>query len=465
MNKVKIHFLGASGTVTGSKFYLETLEQNIMVDCGMFQGLKELRKKNWQTLPIDVSKIDVVLLTHGHLDHTGYLPRLVKEGFEGKIIGTAPTLSITSIILMDSAKIHEEEAERTNKESYSKHKPALPFYTLREAEKAIDLFATEKKDTWIKLSKNIKFRFRYNGHIIGATFIELDIFGKLFVFSGDVGRTEDLLLSSPEHPKWADYLFLESTYGNKLHPTEDVEELLVALIKNTIEQRGNLIIPSFAVERLQSLMYMLWKLYKKNRIPNIPLFIDSPMGNNVLAVFENHPDWHKLPLNECRAMCEHFNIITSYKDTWKTIDDPRPKVVIAGSGMVTGGRVLTYLRQMVDTPSTTVLLVGYMAEGTRGRQLLEGAHEIKLFGKYIPVKAKIKHLESLSAHADQSELLNWLGEIGNFPEKVFLIHGESIALDTFRVKLKDVFGWNVHIPKMSERMEIPIATKLPNLTD
>ncbi len=457
MNKIKIHFLGASGTVTGSKFYLETSEQNIMVDCGMFQGLKELREINWQPLPIDASNIDVVLLTHGHLDHTGYLPRLVKEGFQGQIIATAPTLSITSIILMDSAKIHEEEAERANAEGYSKHSLALPFYSLKEAERAIGFFVSKEKDIWIPLSENIKFRFRYNGHIIGATFIELDIFGKQFVFSGDVGRTEDLLLSPPERPKWADYLFLESTYGNKLHPNEDVEQLFVDLIKRAIHEKGNLIVPSFAVERLQSLMYMLWKLYKKNRIPNIPLFIDSPMGNNVLSVFENHPDWHKLPLKECRAMCDHFNIITSYKDTWKTIDDPRPKVVIAGSGMVTGGRVLTYLKQMIDHSSTTVLLVGYQAEGTRGRQLLEGAHEIKLFGKYIPVKAKIEHLESLSAHADQFELLNWLGEIKNFPEKVFLIHGEPMALDAFRVKIKDTFGWQVHIPKLYETLEIPIS--------
>ncbi len=399
----------------------------------------------------------MVLLTHGHLDHTGYLPRLVKEGFVGKIIGTAPTLSITSIILRDSAKIHEEEAERANKEGYSKHRPALPFYTVEEAERAIDLFVTEERDVWNMISENIKFRFRYNGHIIGATFIELEIFGKVFVFSGDVGRTDDLLLSPPERPKWADYLFLESTYGNKLHPEEDVEEILVSLIKRTINERGNLIIPSFAVERLQSLMYLLWKLYKKNRIPNIPLFIDSPMGNSVLSVFENHPAWHKLPLDECRAMCNHFNIITSYKDTWKTIDDTRSKVVIAGSGMVTGGRVLTYLQQLIDISTTTVLLVGYMAEGTRGRQLLEGAHELKFFGKYYPVRAKVEHLEGLSAHADQFELLDWLSGIKNIPERVFLIHGEPTALDAFRVKIKDTFAWQSHIPRLHEILELPIS--------
>ncbi|MCM4153403.1 MBL fold metallo-hydrolase [Arenibacter sp. N53] len=454
MNTIKIHFLGASGTVTGSKFYLETPELNLLIDCGMFQGLKELRQLNWSSLPIDASKIDMVLLTHGHLDHTGYLPRLLKEGFKGKIVGTAPTLAITKIILLDSATIHEEEAEQANKEGYSKHNPALPFYTVKEAERTIDLFQSKEKDQWISLSEHIRFKYRYNGHIIGATFIELEIFGKLFVFSGDIGRLYDDLLDAPERPKWADYLFVESTYGNKLHPKEDVVGILSSLIKTTIQERGNLIIPSFAVERLQSLMFLLWQMYKKNKIPNIPIFIDSPMGNNVLSVFEQFPHWHKMPMNEYHAMCNHFSIITSYADTWKTIDDPRPKIVIAGSGMVTGGRVLTYLKQLIDVASTSVLLVGFQAEGTRGRQLLEGAHELKLFGKYYPVKAKIHHLESLSAHADQSELLDWMKEVDNIPEIVFLIHGEPTSLDAFRVKIKDVYGWKVHIPKLKEVQEI-----------
>lgn len=450
MNTVKIHFLGASGTVTGSKFYLDTPELKIMVDCGMFQGLKELRELNWKPLPIDVSKLDVVLLTHGHLDHTGYLPRLVKEGFSGKIIGTAPTLAIARIILLDSAKIHEEEAERANAEGYSKHQPALPFYTIKEAEKTIEKFQYQNKDEWISLSENIQFKFRFNGHIIGATFIELNSYGKVFVFSGDIGRTADVLLAPPEKPDWADYLFLESTYGNKLHPVENVNKIIAQLIANTVNEKGTLIIPSFAVERLQTLMYTLWQLYKQNKIPNIPIFIDSPMGNNVLKVFEQFPEWHQLSINEYRSMREHFNIIGSYADTWKTIDNPRPKIVIAGSGMVTGGRVLTYLKQLMHKSTTTVLLVGYQAEGTRGRQLLEGAHELKIFGKYVPVKAKIRHLDSFSAHADQNELLSWIENIKNIPESVFLVHGEPLALDTLRVKVKDVFGWHVHIPKLNE---------------
>jgi metallo-beta-lactamase family protein len=449
-NFAKINFLGASGVVTGSKFLIETSEQNILIDCGMFQGLKELRELNWTNLPVDVVSIDVVLLTHGHLDHVGYLPRLYKQGFRGKIIGTAPTLAIAEIILKDSAKIHEESAEKANKEKFSKHMPALPFYTVRDAEETLGLFKTEIEDKWIRLSEHISYRFQYNGHIIGATFIELDINGKRFVFSGDIGRSDDYLLKNPKTPEWADFLFVESTYGNKLHPDEDVEQKLTSIIKEIIHNKGNLIIPSFAVERLQTLMYILWKLYKKNKIPNIPVFIDSPMGNNVLDVFKRFPKWHKLSIEDYKAMCNHINIIQSYRETWETIDDKRSKIVIAGSGMVTGGRVLTYLQQLIDESSTTVLLVGYQAEGTRGRQLLDGVHEIRFFGKYYPVKATIKSIESLSAHADQDDLLNWLSTIKNIPEKVYLVHGESPALDAFRVKIEDTYNWNVIIPKLTD---------------
>ena len=450
MNEIKIYFLGAAGTVTGSKFLIETPEQNILVDCGMFQGLKELRERNWKDLPFDASKIDTILLTHGHLDHTGYLPRIIKQGFRGQIIGTSPTLAITEIILRDSAKIHEEEAQGANEEGYSKHNPAKPFYTIMEAEETLKYFKSVERDQWHRLDEGIKLRFRYNGHIIGATFIELDVLGKRLVFSGDIGRQDDLLLDPPDKPRWADYLVIESTYGNRSHPVEDISEKIIELVKKTIYEKGTLIIPSFAVERLQTLMYLLWMLYQQNRIPNIPIFIDSPMGNNVLSVFERFPTWHKLPLTDFQNMSNRMQIITSYRETWETIDDPRPKIIIAGSGMVTGGRVLTYLKQLIDEPTTSVLLVGYQAEGTRGRQLLEGVHELKFFGKYYPVRAKIHHIQSLSAHADQNEILGWLNTIKNIPEQVFLVHGEPTALDTLRVKLKDTFNWRATVPKLND---------------
>ncbi len=453
---VNIHFLGAAHTVTGSKFLIETDEVNILVDCGMFQGLKELRLLNWEKFSFPPSRIDYVLLTHGHLDHTGYLPRLVRQGFRGKIIGTAPTLAITEIILKDSAKINEEEAEEINKAGYSKHKPALPFYTVKDAEDTFQFFNSVPNSRWIPITENIQCRFVFNGHIIGSTFIELEINGRRLVFSGDVGRQNDLLLDPPQKPKWADYLFLESTYGNKLHPEEHIEETLIDLVKKTIYNRGNLVIPSFAVERLQTLMYLLFKLYRQNKIPNIPIFVDSPMGINVLSVFERFSDWHKLPLSEFRSMYERIQLISSYRETWETIDNPQPKIVIAGSGMVTGGRVLTYLKQWIDNPTTSILLVGFQAEGTRGRQLLEGAHELKLFGKYYPVEASVHHIESLSAHADQAELLDWLKDIKNIPEKVFLVHGEPTAMDTLSTKIRDEFGWKVIAPKLYDIQKVMV---------
>jgi metallo-beta-lactamase family protein len=456
MSKAILHFLGAASTVTGSKILIETGELKVLVDCGMFQGLKELRLLNWKPIPVDADKIDFVLLTHGHLDHVGYLPRLFKQGFRGSVIGTAPTLDIAEIILRDSARIHEEEAKKANQEGYSKHHPALPFYTLDEVDKVVRLFRQQPRNDWLQLADAVRCRFRYNGHILGACFIELELEEKRFVFSGDIGRCDDILLDSPERPQRADFLILESTYGNKLHPTDSIEDLLTELITKCIHNQGTLIIPTFAVERLQVVMSILWKLYKRNRIPGLPIYIDSPMGNNVLELFRKFPDWHKMPINELNAARNHVRIVSSYRETWEAIDDVRAKVVVAGSGMVTGGRVLTYIQQYVDQESTDILLVGYQAEGTRGRQLLDGAHEIKIRGRYYPVKAKIHHIESLSAHADQKGLLDWLKDMEGIPEKVFLVHGEPAALDVMRVKLKDSYAWDPIVPALNETYSLPI---------
>ena len=452
--QIKLHFLGAAGTVTGSKYLLEFYDRKIMLDCGLFQGLKKLRELNWQYLPVPVEKIDLVLLTHAHLDHTGYLPRLVKSGFAGKIYGTAPTLAIAEIILRDSAKIQEEEAEKANKEGYSSHKPAKPLYTTEDVEKTLSRFAEAPLGEWIELSDNLKVRFQYAGHILGATFIEMDVMGKRFVFSGDLGRENDLLLRLAKKPDKADVLLLESTYGNRLHPKNYIEQELLKVILETFSERGTLIIPSFAVERTQLLMFLFWKLRDKGLMPHMPVFMDSPMGSHVLDVFERFTAWHKLSPSDCALMCGYINIIESMKETWAVIDDPNPKIVIAGSGMVTGGRVLTYLTQYLERPETRILLVGFQAEGTRGRQLLEGAHELKIYGQYYRVKAQVRELKGLSAHGDQQELLNWLDQLEGPPEHLFLVHGESQAADVLRVKIKDQYGWDAMIPELYSIVDI-----------
>ncbi|AVR45985.1 MBL fold metallo-hydrolase [Christiangramia fulva] len=454
MKKLNIQFLGAAGTVTGSKFLVETDHLNILIDCGFFQGLKELRLKNWEDLPVNVSKIDYVLLTHGHLDHTGYLPRLISQGFKGVILGNAPTLEIAEIILKDTARIQEEEAEKANKEGFSKHHPALPLYTLKDAEETLTFFRIFQSGEWNELGEKVKFRHRLGGHILGAGFIELEVDGKLLLFSGDLGRQEDLLLNAPEKPEWADFLFLESTYGDRLHPEENVEKILGDNIRDMIYENGIMLIACFAVERLQLISYLLWKMFQKNQIPNVPIYIDSPMGVDVTELFGNFQHFHKVENSEFSAMKNHFELVSSYKRTWEIIDEQRPRIVLAGSGMLSGGRILTYLSKFIDKPNTRLVLTGYQAEGTRGRKIEEGAEEIKIWGKYYEVKAKLVKIESLSAHADQKELLDWSKNIKNIPEKVFLVHGEKNAATTLKSRLEVENNWKVRIPELYEKINL-----------
>jgi len=451
---MKVYFLGGAGTVTGSKYLIETNTQNILIDCGLFQGIKKLRDLNWSHLPVAVKSIDAILLTHGHLDHVGFIPRLIKMGFKGKIYGTAPSIEIAEIILMDSAKIQEEEAAKANAEGYSKHKPAEALYTIKEAHNSLSYFHEVEEGSWHQLFPNIRFRMQYVGHIIGASFITLEAEGKKFVFSGDVGRENDILMSKPKRPSKAEYIFLESTYGDRNHPDEDVELILKDLILETHAKGGTLIIPSFAVERTQILMYLLWKLQSNNEIPKIPMIMDSPMGSNVLKVFYKYHAWHKLSEADFEQMCQSFTITQDFQETLKVIANKSPKIVIAGSGMVSGGRVLTYLQSYITEKSTAILLAGFQAEGTRGRKLLEGATDLKIYGDYYDVKASIYSLNSLSAHADQSELIGWLSEIKEAPKKIFLVHGEPHATDSLRQKIEDHYDWQCHIPELFEIYEI-----------
>ena len=451
---MKIKFLGGAGTVTGSKTLVESNGIRILIDCGQFQGIKPLRELNWEPLPILPNTIDFVLLTHGHLDHCGWLPRLVNQGFEGKIYCTSPTAAIAKLILLDSAKIQEEEAERANKEHYSKHEKAEPLYNVIQAEKVFPLFRVLKTNEEVLLDPEISAVFRNAGHIIGACSIELKLEGKTLVFSGDIGRDDDVLMYPPIKPKEADYVFLESTYGNRIHPDEDVKLLLETYINNTYQINGTVIIPSFAVERAQTIMYLLWQLKIENKIPDISYIIDTPMGISVLDIFMNNRNWHKLSESDCIEMCQMFTLNSDYKETITSIFDKQPKVVIAASGMITGGRVLSYLERYIGLPETTVIIVGYQAEGTRGRKLLEGATEIKIYGKYYPVLAKILEIEGLSAHGDQNDLLNWLSDLKKKPEKVFLVHGENQPAHELRIKINEKYGFDCAVPLMGQEIEL-----------
>lgn len=451
---MKVKFIGGAGTVTGSKTLIESNGIRILIDCGQFQGIKPLRELNWESLPILPSSIDFVLLTHGHLDHCGWLPRLVNQGFKGKIYCTSPTKDVAKLILLDSAKIQEEEAEKANQEHYSKHKIAEPLYTIAQAEQVFPLFRVIKPSEEIVLDAEISAIFTNAGHIIGACTIALNLENKTLVFSGDIGRDNDDLMFAPTKPKKADYVFLESTYGNRLHPTTDSKLELEIYINNTVAKNGTVIIPSFAVERAQSIMYLLWQLKLEGRIPDIPYIIDTPMGISVLDIFLNNRKWHKLSEQDCVEMCKMFNMISDYKDTIEAIYDKRAKVVIAASGMITGGRVLSYLERYIGLPETTVIIVGYQAEGTRGRKLLEGANEIKIYGKYYDVKAYIIEIEGLSAHGDQNDLLNWLSELESKPKKVFLVHGENQPMDELRMKINEKYGFDCSIPLMGQEYEL-----------
>jgi metallo-beta-lactamase family protein len=451
---ISIRFLGAAGTVTGSKHLLKTPEKNILIDCGLFQGIKSLRLKNREPFPVDISTIDTLILTHAHLDHCGYIPLLVKSGFKGKILMTPPTRARAEIILRDSARIQEEDAERANREGFSKHHPALPLYNMQDVEQCLRNFEICEDNTWVSISPGIRFRFIKNGHILGSAFVDIECFGKKIVFSGDMGREYSTILHAPQQIDVADILVLESTYGDRNHSVTPAADTLAETINDTLRDKGNLLIPSFAVGRAQELMHIISQLKKEIRIPDVPVFMDSPMGADATIALHKYSSWHKLSSSECNAVCKDIHIITDFADTQRIIREFGSKVVIAASGMLTGGRVLEYLKYYIGDKRNTVLLVGYQTEGTRGRALKEGAQEIKMHGKYYPVKAQVKEITSLSAHADQREMLSWLSRFTSKPKKIFLVHGEPQAQEVFRVKIKDELKTEVIIPGENEELQV-----------
>ncbi len=449
-----ITFLGAAGTVTGSKFLIQADNHKVLIDCGLFQGLKELRLQNWAPFSVDPSTIHSVILTHAHLDHCGYLPLLVKTGFKGKIYCTPPTRDIAKIILMDAAKILEEDSEYANKMGFSKHQPARPLYTEKDVIHAMKQFAVVDRKVWVSLGNNHKFRFTPSGHILGSAFVEYDLKGKRIVFTGDLGRKKPLILNAPELVERADILVCESTYGDRIHDNFSPLKALQEIVNETLKRNGHLLIPSFAVGRTQDILYLLSILKRERKIPDVPIYLDSPMGINATEVFTSYPDWHKLTRSDVQSMVDVVTMIRSQQQSNEILRKRKSSIVIAGSGMITGGRILHHLYERLSNENNTVLLVGFQAAGTRGRLLLDGINELKFFGQYIPVKAQIKEIDTLSAHADQSDTIKWIQSIQKKPKDIYLVHGEPQSCDALRVRLKDEFNVNCIIAKQFEEYEL-----------
>jgi metallo-beta-lactamase family protein len=446
---MKLRFLGGAGTVTGSKALLEINYKKILVDCGLFQGLKELRLKNWEELPINSNEINAVFLTHAHLDHSGYLPVLIKNGYKGKIYCSEATKDLAKIILLDSGKIQEEDAHRANEHHYTKHEKAVPLYDKEDAAKTISHFQTFELNKWFNLSDDIKFKFLNSGHILGSTFIVFEIDGKTIVFSGDVGRKHPILLNRYQYIDKADYLVIESTYGNRLHEQVNIKDALLNHILKTYEKGGTLIIPTFSVERAQEIIYLLSILKRENKLPNIPIYLDSPMGVNATEVYLNHKNNHILSDEDISSMLTTVQLVSDVETSKAIVRDKNQKIVLAGSGMITGGRVLHYLENLISDSKNSILIVGYQAVGTRGRALISGDHEIKFFGKYHNVKADVSEITGFSGHADQSELLDWLKHYKNSPTLTFINHGEPHQSQALKTKIRNELGWKCTVAKIN----------------
>lgn len=447
---MKLTFFGGAETVTGSKILLEANYSKVLIDCGLFQGLKELRLKNWEELPINLNDLNAVILTHAHLDHSGYLPLLVKNGFKGKIYCTAATKDLTEIILLDSGKIQEEDAKRANRHHYTKHKPAKPLYDVEDAENTIPYFKTSKTNVWNSINEDLEFKFLNSGHILGSSFVVLKSNGKTMVFSGDIGRKEPIILPQFEYIEKADYLVIESTYGNRLHEKVNITNQISNYINYTFSKGGILIIPTFSVERAQEIIYLLSILKREKRLPKIPVYLDSPMGVNATEVYFKHQNDHTLSPEDIKSMLNTVQLISDVSASKAVVNDNFPKIVLAGSGMLTGGRVLHYLDKYIEDEKNSILIAGFQAEGTRGRALLAGDSEIKFFGKYHKIKAEVFKINAFSGHADQSELLDWLKHFKSPPSLTFINHGELHQSQALKVKIKSELNWKCTVAKMNK---------------
>ena len=460
-----LQFLGATGTVTGSKYLLEVGGNRAIIDCGLFQGFKELRERNWEPLAVNPASIGWALITHAHIDHTGYLPRLVRDGFTGPIYATTATADLMKIMLPDSARLQEEDAEYANRKGFSKHKPALPLYTERDAEDALRHVRPVRYNQDVRLSKFINARFIPAGHILGSSFVHFDITEPerepfTILFSGDVGRYDEPILNDPSAIDEADYLLVESTYGDRLHEDSDPKTRLAEIINATAERGGKIIIPAFAVGRTQLLVYYLRELEDEGRIPVLPVSVDSPMGAEATRLYSRHKEDHDFDMQRLENLkrnplaTRNFHLVQGRGGSKALAAEKGPAIIVSASGMATGGRVLHHLARFLPDPQSTVIFVGYQGAGTRGRRLQDGEKEIKIHGQFVEVRARIESIGSLSAHADSAELLRWLGGFKRPPRTTFIIHGEPDSAEALRNKIVKELGWNVVIPTYKEVVDL-----------
>lgn len=449
-------FLGATGTVTGSKYLLEAGGERLLIDCGLFQGHKELRLRNWSPLPVDPSSIHWLVLTHAHLDHTGYIPRLVKEGFHGSVLASSATVDLSNLILPDSGHLQEEDAQYANKKGFSKHRPALPLYTHDEAIESLRLFHAVDESKPLELSKHFKLSFSRAGHILGARMVEVTVSeeGKptKILFTGDIGRFPQLIIREPAVPDGADYLVCESTYGDRLHPRDDFRARLAQIVETTAERGGSIIIPSFAVGRTQELLYLFRLLINENRMHALPIHVDSPMAIDATELYRKHHEDHNLQTDEFESG-GHSLFAQPYVHFDRTVEESKalndcryPSIIISASGMATGGRVLHHLARCIPDHRNTILFVGFQAPGTRGQIIQSGAETIKIHGQQVPIRAHVETIENLSAHADYHEIVSWLEKFPVAPKQTFITHGEPHAAEALAERIDTRLRWRVKIP-------------------
>jgi metallo-beta-lactamase family protein len=458
-----ITFHGAARTVTGSKYLLEAGNTRVLIDCGLFQGLKELRDRNWARTPFDVKSLDAVVLTHAHLDHVGYLPRIVKQGYRGPVYATEATRQLAEIILLDSAKCQEYDAQYANRKGYSKHQPALPLYDDRDVEQTMKLFRVKPREEWFSPAEPIWMRYHDAGHLLGSNMIEVEIRDRpqalRMLFSGDVGRYDGPLYHDPVAPPECDYLICESTYGDREQPDRSLLDALAEVVKRSIARGGVMLLAAFAVGRAQQLIYLLQILKTANRIPDIPIYLDSPMACDATAVYREHSEDHDLSDGELDvahpALAGHNVILASSTAESKAINAVHgPALIISSSGMMTGGRIVHHLRQRLPDSRNTIILGGYQAVGTRGRLIQDGKKFIRMFGIEVPVRAAVETVPGLSGHADRSDLLRWLGQLPHPPKQTFLTHGELPAMNALAETLRTERHWQVATPFMGEKVEL-----------